>query len=451
MTFAELDLSGEIAALALKQGWESPTPIQTVVIPSALEGRDILGGAPTGTGKSAAFLLPIISRLTVEPGPAAATRALILEPTRELALQLSSAAASLCADLEGLEVGSIVGGAGREEQKNQHAAIVAATPGRLLECLHKGWFDPRSVEILVIDEADRMLDLGFRDDVAELTRALSCRRQTMLFSATLEGAGIREFAAAVLNEPLEVRLGAGGEAGTGEKLPENLQSRAYYAASDDKRFQILEHLITTSRTRSIIFVRTAERVDKDATRLHKCGFKTATLKGEMTQTERQAAIARFRSGGAELLVATDVAARGLDLPEVMTVYNYDLPGNAAIYLHRAGRTARAGSRGVVASLVTAAELGRLTSIERYTGREIERRQIKGLCASFDTAMTSGSGSGKKSRALARGGFAKKQQSSGDTPRVKDRWRDRKNVGKPGLAAKRQRRLARQEHGAQEQA
>ena len=227
MDFASLCIPDSVLLNIEKVGWQTPTPIQSLVIPRALEGADILGGAPTGTGKSAAFLIPIVSRLSLDDKTG--IRAVILEPTRELAIQV----ASVCDELvEGMNLtaGVLTGGSSREMQRENPDSIIVATPGRLIEYLEKGWLNTETVEMYVIDEADRMLDMGFRDDVAKITRELYNRFQTMLFSATLEGSGINEFASMVLNNPIEIRIGTGGEAD--EMLPSNLQSRAYYAAVD---------------------------------------------------------------------------------------------------------------------------------------------------------------------------------------------------------------------------
>lgn len=444
MSFYDLDLPEEIVACALAQGWEQPTAVQTLVIPKALEGHDILGGAPTGTGKSAAFLLPALSRLLTMDDPQG-VKVLVLEPTRELAVQVSEVASALIDALPGASytASTIIGGAGRDEQREHAATITAATPGRLLEFIRKEWFDPSSVEILVIDEADRMLDMGFRDDVATIVRELSHRYQTMLFSATLEGFGINDFARQVLNDPIEVRLGAGGE--NDEKLPEFLSSRAYFARDGEQKFRILKHLLTTVQGRSIIFVKTRNRLADISGKLRRAGFAFASLQGELSQTERKAALRRFADSSADILVATDVASRGLDLPDVTHVYNYDLPSSAAVYVHRAGRTARAGAKGVVISLVEGADLEKLQAIERYTERTIERRVIKDICGEFPKDVDFKLPTQKRGRASigGHGGFDRKRKDEDEKKtKVKKRWRVTKNIGKPDFAAKRAKKAAR---------
>lgn len=447
--FEEFTLPGFVLDAVEKMGWEEPTPIQSLVIPQALEGADILGGAPTGTGKSAAFLLPIIARLAQRPRKG--VQCIILEPTRELAVQVMSVAQKLLESqdealssgegeiVEPITCGSIIGGEDRAKQRDSLPTIVCATPGRLQEFLKKSWFDSRDVEILVIDEADCMLDMGFRDDIANITIKLDRRYQTMLFSATLEGFGVRDFASNVLNNPFEVKVGESEE--SQEKLPELLQSRAYYAANDTQKVKILLHLLNTVKGKSIIFVRTKDNLSKLSSILKRQGTAFASLKGESSQQERKAALRRFSDGEVSLLIATDVASRGLDLEDVAYVYNFDLPSKGEIYVHRAGRTARAGAKGVVISLVQADEFATLERIERYTERTIERRSIKGLCASFDEVGVVHQSEKKRGRASPNGGFDKKAKED-KKPRKKVRLRDKKNKGKPDFAAKRQKKAAR---------
>ncbi|MDY6416748.1 MAG: DEAD/DEAH box helicase [Succinivibrio dextrinosolvens] len=442
MLFSELGLPDFLVENINKLGWKTPTPVQTLVLPKAMEGFDILGGAPTGTGKSAAFLLPIIARLSLEKK--SGIRAIILEPTRELAMQVESVCSELIGGFNNLSAGTIIGGGSREVQRENPSSIIAATPGRLIEYIEKGWIDTSSVEMFVIDEADRMLDMGFRDDVAKITRELYNRYQTLLFSATLEGAGIEEFASSVLNDPIEVRLGAGGE--EDEVLPEFLQSRAYYAAGDPQKIRILHHLLTTIKGKSIVFVKTKERLQRLDASLRRLGFKCASIQGDLSMSERKAALKNFSAGDKDILIATDVAARGLDLPDVTHVYNFDMPANAAIYVHRAGRTARAGEKGVVTTLVMANEITFLEKIERYTGKDIEKRAIKNVCAEFPTEKTLGHHQSEKKRSRAsvggNGGFDKKKKEEDKKTHKKNRLRDKKNKGKPDFAAKRAKKAAR---------
>ncbi len=439
MSFSDWNLPSFLEDKIVEMGWENPTPIQSIAIPKALEGFDILGSAPTGTGKSAAFLIPIIARLCLEKKDG--VRALILEPTRELAIQVCNVAKELCEYIEDFEVSTIIGGEGRDIQKESNPTIVVATPGRLLEFLKKEWLSTNDIEIVVIDEADRMLDMGFRDDVASIIRETQNRYQTMLFSATLEGFGVRDFADAVLNTPIEIRLGSGDE---DEKLPDGLSQRAYYTCDDSQKQKVLVHLLRTTNFKSIIFVKTKERVLIVSALLKKNGFSFATLQGEQSHTERQAAFKRFANNDVNILVATDLAARGLDVSDISHVYNYDIASSAAIYVHRAGRTARAGQKGTVITFARREDIATLNSIERYTGASIEKRQIKNVCAAFPLDEATKGSITRVGRATigGKGGFDKKKKDT-EKPRVKKRQRVLKNKGKPDFAAKRAKKKARE--------
>ncbi len=340
-----------------------------------------------------------------------------------------------------LTVGAIIGGAGRDEQRAHPFDLVVATPGRLLEFLRKDWLDTSELEFLVIDEADRMLDMGFRDDVSAITDALPNRGQTMLFSATLEGRGIRDFAQELLEDPQEFRVAGEGE---GEKLPELLEQRAYYTAGDSQKVQALSMLLTTGHGRKIVFVKTRDRLSRLSHALRRAGIECSTLQGEQSQREREAALKAFVEGGREVLLATDVAARGLDLPEVSTVFNFDMPGNAAIYVHRAGRTARAGARGVAVNFITPEQLEFMEKVERYTSSTMERRAIKNVCAAFPEGEQSKAGKSekKRKRAAPGGGFDRKTPAGDKKTHKKVRLRDKKNKGKPDFAAKRAKKAAR---------
>lgn len=448
-TFEDFALPEDLLAGIAQAGFTKPTPVQQLTIPPALEGADILGAAPTGTGKTAAFLLPVIARLMREDRPG--VRAVILEPTRELAMQVAADCNALCVQVPEIKAYTIIGGAGRDEQKAAEGNIVVATPGRLKEFFDKEWFDPSTVEVLVLDEADRMLDMGFHDEVSVIVRELNRRQQTMLFSATLEGAAVQDFSEGVLNDPFEVRLGAGAK--QDEKLPELLTSRAYYARTPEQKYAILKHLLTTATGQALIFVRTRERVDELCAFLRKNGFDAASLQGDMNITERKAALRRFSAQEVRFLVATDVAARGLDVPSIEKVYNFDLPAKADVYVHRAGRTARAGARGSVICLVGKDELEMLQRIVRYTGRDIEQRVITAVSDPFPKEKQLPQKRNSRTRMGEKGGFSQKKrkgEDKDDKPREKKRWRDLKNKGKPDFAAKRAKkalRLKQQEEAA----
>lgn len=438
MSFDNLQLPQLLVQRAHDLGWQNPSAVQSLVIPKALEGFDILAGAPTGTGKTAAFLLPIISKL-IDKKDNRANSVIILEPTRELAMQVANVCKRLIEGFENISVGTIIGGEDRIRQK-ELASIIVATPGRLQEFINKQWLDCNDLKILVIDEADRMLDMGFVDEVLEIAKAFGKKEQTMLFSATLEGYGIREFSKSILHDPIEFKIFASdvGE----EKLPELLSSRAYYAANDTQKLKILIHLIKSIGGKSIIFVKTKDRVDSLYSSLSKHGIKCATLKGQIAQNQRTAALKKFIDNEILILIATDVASRGIDVSDLTHVYNYDLPSQAQVYVHRAGRTARAGQKGVVISLVLSEQIQMLSKIERYTQSSIERRNIKGLCAAFPVAKTLPSEKRGRTSIVKGSGFDKKSKQEKEKKHIKIRHRVKKNKGKPDLAAKRAKKLAR---------
>ena len=444
MDFSEFLLPDFLKDNIRALGWEKPTPIQYLCIKDALLGKDILGGSPTGSGKSGAFLIPLIARLFDKKSQGIG--ALILEPTRELALQVEAVLLKLLQGQSLLRAGTIIGGGSREVERDDPSDIICATPGRLGEYLKKGWISTDEVQVYVIDEADRMLDMGFKDEVNSITAALKKRSLTMLFSATLEGRGIRDFAEVSLHNPVEVRLTAGEE--TAEKMPENLSARAYYAAGEPQKIRILSHLLTTVPERAIVFVKQKEKVGKVESALRRLRFSCATLHGDLSMNERKAAIRNFTEGNKSILIATDVAARGLDLPQVGYVYNYDMPPNAAVYVHRAGRTARAGQKGVVVSLVLGNEMEFLTKLENYTKVPIEKRAIANVCAAFPSSSKEGVSLGKRvSRASTggHGGFDKKHEDKDKARKIKLRLRDKKNKGKPDFAAKRAKKALRKQN------
>lgn len=438
MTFEELDLPGPVLEKIGAQGWTGPTPIQQLCIPKILEGRDVLGAAPTGTGKSAAFLLPSLASLLEEPREGISV--LVLEPTRELALQVAGIADELCGGL-GIKVSAVVGGTSREERGEGLGQIVIATVGRFGEYAHKGWMDLGGVGLLVIDEADRMLDMGFGEEVRGIAQSLG-EHQTVLFSATLDGYAVNEFSRQLLRDPVEVRL-----IPEEDRLPEGLSSRAYYAANEDQKFKILQYLLNTNQEKSIIFVKTKYKVVQLYSRLRAItGEKRdlASLQSGQDQKSRNAALRRFTQSAKGILVATDLAARGLDVADVAMVYNYDLPANGTVYVHRAGRTARAGRTGTVVSLVQRDDLERLERIARFTGAEIKKGALKNISGPFPEG-TGAKKSGPRPDnlvSLGKGGVLKRAGDAARKPHTKKRARDQKNIGKPDFAKKRAKRLAR---------
>ncbi|WP_319783276.1 ATP-dependent RNA helicase SrmB [Oceanisphaera sp. IT1-181] len=376
MTFEQLELDSVLVRALADMGYAKPTTIQSQVIPEAMSGRDIMASAPTGTGKTAAFLLPICQHLLDFPrrnaGP---TRVLILTPTRELAIQIGEDAKKIVKHTN-LRVEVITGGV----HESQHLPaltkttdIVVATPGRLLQYIDRESFDSRDIEMLILDEADRMLDMGFIKDVDRIAAEARWRRQTMLFSATLEGRGLMSFAADLLKDPVQLAA----EPPRSER--KKINQWVHLADNPEHKFALLVHLLRQPDvTRSIVFVKTRDRLMELASRLQQEGLHNAWLRGEMDQDKRIEALARFRIGRVNILVATDVASRGIDLPEVSHVINYDMPRTADVYVHRIGRTGRAGQKGTAISLVEAHDMPLLVKVEKYTEEALKRRIIEEL-------------------------------------------------------------------------
>jgi len=371
--FAELELDPNLLLAIEEMGYDRPTQIQAEAIPQALDGRDILASAPTGTGKTAAFALPALQYLQDfprrKPGPA---RVLILTPTRELAMQVADQARALAKHTK-LNIFTITGGVQYQEHADilgKTQDIVVATPGRLMEYINAERFDCRAIEWLILDEADRMLDMGFGPTVDRLSTECRWRKQTLLFSATLEGKGVEGFTADLLKEPAEI------DAEPSRR--ERKKIAQWYHRADDMnhKLELLKKIITDQAERSIVFLKTRERLAELRAELEKAQIPCAWIQGEMPQDRRNNAIARFRDGTVNVLLATDVAARGIDLPDVSHVINYDMPRSADVYLHRIGRTARAGKKGNAVSLVEAHDQPMLDRVARYVKEEIKERFIK---------------------------------------------------------------------------
>jgi ATP-dependent RNA helicase RhlE len=354
-------------------GYSTPTPIQHHAIPPILAGRDILGLAQTGTGKTAAFALPILQRLL--KGPRGRLRALILSPTRELAEQTHVAIGELGRQT-GLRSLTIYGGVSPQPQIKRLQAgmeIAVACPGRLLDLMGQQFVNLRSVEILVLDEADRMFDMGFLPDIRRILAALPVPRQTLLFSATMPPE-IRSLAHEMLRNPATVELGASRPVGT--------VSHAQYAVDAARKVELLLALLRQPGSRQVlVFTRTKHRAKKLAGQLVKAGLSATSLQGNLSQNRRQEAMDNFRSGRVKIMVATDIAARGIDVSQVTHVINFDLPDTADAYTHRIGRTGRMTNLGTALSLVTRDDLAMVRTIERLLGKPLERRRLTG----FDTA------------------------------------------------------------------
>ncbi|MDN2480372.1 ATP-dependent RNA helicase SrmB [Vibrio agarivorans] len=374
-TFADLELDPNLLEAIEEMGFSRPTQVQAEAIPQALEGRDVLASAPTGTGKTAAFVIPALQYLQDFPrkkaGPA---RVLILTPTRELAMQVADQARALAKNTK-LNIFTITGGVQYEEHADilkTTQDIVVATPGRLMEYINAERFDCRAIEWLILDEADRMLDMGFGPTVDRLSGECRWRKQTLLFSATLEGRGVEGFTADLLKDPAEV------DAEPSRRERKKI-SQWYHRADDmEHKLALLKVIITEQAERSIIFLKTRERLAELRAQLESAQIPCSWIQGEMPQDRRNNAIARFRDGTVNVLLATDVAARGIDLPDVSHVINYDMPRTADVYLHRIGRTARAGKKGNAISLVEMHDQPMMDRVARYVKEDIKERFIKEL-------------------------------------------------------------------------
>ncbi len=423
-TFSELELDESLLESLQDKGFTRLTAIQAEAIPPALEGRDVLGSAPTGTGKTAAYLLPVLQRLIDFPrkklGP---PRILILTPTRELAMQVADQARELAKHTH-LDIATITGGVAyinHAEVFSENQDMVVATTGRLLQYIKEENFDCRAVETLILDEADRMLDLGFAQDIETIAGETRWRKQTMLFSATLESDAIKDFAERLLNDPVEV------EAAPSRRERKKIQQWYYRADDLEHKTKLLVHLLKQQDvTRSIIFVRKRERLHELVQWLHDAGIRCCYLEGGMVQAKRTEAIKRINDGRVNMLVATDVAARGIDIEDVSHVFNFDMPRTADTYLHRIGRTARAGRKGTALSLVEAHDHLLLGKISRYLNEPLKPRFVDELRPVTRAPSAKTTGKPSKKALVKR---KERKESEAEKPRVKKRHRDSKNIGK----------------------
>ncbi len=357
----------------LAAGYTDPTPIQLRAIPLVLQGRDLIGAAQTGTGKTAAFALPLISRL----GQRGALRALILEPTRELAAQVETAIHDY-ARFTSLRTVVIFGGTGygRQDQAlRQGADIVVATPGRLLDQIQRGMLRLNQIEILVLDEADRMLDMGFLPDVRRIIERCPRTRQTMLFSATLPPE-IEQLCKWALRNPETVEIGQ-------RRSPADTVTHALYPVDIGQKQDLLEELLRrTDYDQVLIFCRTKNGADRVARKLQQQGHAVAVLHSSRTQPERERALKGFRDGRYEVMVATDIAARGIDVEQISHVINFDVPHHPEDYVHRIGRTGRAQSVGDAFTIMTGEDVQEVAAIERFIGQKIPRVKLDGFNYSY---------------------------------------------------------------------
>jgi len=371
MPFTKLGLAPNMIRGVQAMGYAEPTPVQLRAIPVVMSGRDLIASAQTGTGKTAAFALPVLSLLGAHR--AAGPRVLVLEPTRELAAQVETAFRDF-ARYSDIRATVLHGGVGYGRQRGELRAgtdVVVATPGRLLDFLQEGELKLSGVQILILDEVDRMLDMGFIHDVKRIIQRCPARRQTLLFSATVppEIAAVASFA---LRDPVRVEIGA-------VKSVTQLITHAIYPVHQEQKFELLLALLAAIDFSSVlVFSRTKHGADRIARRLREANHSVAVLHANRSQNQRMEALEGFRSGRYEVMVATDIAARGIDVAGVSHVVNYDVPENPEDYVHRIGRTGRAQAVGDAFTLATPENASDVRDIERFIGREIPRLKLDGF-------------------------------------------------------------------------
>lgn len=372
MDFTSFAFHPQINAGINYAGYSSPTPIQLHTIPAIMEGRDVLGLAQTGTGKTAAFVLPILQKLMT--GPRRRLRALILSPTRELAEQ-THMNIEMFGRQTGLHSLTIYGGVNAQPQIKRLRSgmeIAVACPGRLLDLLGQKVVNLSRIEILVIDEADRMFDMGFLPDIRRILAMLPAQRQTLLFSATMP-VEIRSLANEFLDHPVKVDLGV--------SRPVESIGHAVYPVDQTRKSELLLALLRQSgKGQILVFTRTKHRAKKLADQLVKAGLPATSLQGNLSQNRRQEAMDNFRTGRVKVLVATDIAARGIDVSQISHVINFDMPDTADAYTHRIGRTGRMARQGTALTLVTKDDLAMIRTIEHLLGRSLEKRKLAGFDA-----------------------------------------------------------------------
>jgi len=365
MSFSSFNLHPQIAAGIKALGYVTPTPIQQQAITPVMQGRDVIALAQTGTGKTAAFVLPILERLM--KGSRGAVRALIVAPTRELSEQIHEAIRGL-GKQTGIRSVTVYGGVSihlQNQKLRAGAEIVVACPGRLLDHINQGTINLSHVELLVLDEADRMFDMGFLPDVRKIIRHLPAKRQTLMFSATMPD-DIRKLVHEILHSPVTVQIG--------HTAPADTVCHALFPVEQHLKTALLLELLRQSDTESVlIFTRTKHRAKRLGQQLEKAGFRAASLQGNLSQNRRQAALDGFRDGSFQILVATDIAARGIDVAGISHVINYDMPDTVDAYTHRIGRTGRAAKTGDAFTFMVRDDEEIVRSIERVLGEKVERR------------------------------------------------------------------------------
>jgi len=371
MPFTALGLNSHLTKAIREAGYTEPTPIQSKAIPIAIEERDLIGIAQTGTGKTAAFVLPILQRLSEHPASRRMSRALIVAPTRELVIQIEEATRKYSRHLRNVRTVVVVGGVGEQPQiagLRAGAEIIIATPGRLIDLMQQGHVKLNTIEVAVLDEADRMLDMGFLPAIRQIVRALPKERQTLLFSATLSSE-IEKLTHEFLRHPQIVQIGRRAN-------PAETVEQAVYEVPKSRKVALLLHLLRDRALDSVlVFSRTKHGADKIARRLQQSGISTATLHSNRSQSQRLAALRAFKSGAVRVLVATDIAARGIDVEGISHVINFDFPPHPEDYVHRIGRTGRAQAVGDAISFATPDDAANVRALERFIARGIPRKRM----------------------------------------------------------------------------
>ncbi|MGD1064574.1 MAG: DEAD/DEAH box helicase [Terracidiphilus sp.] len=370
--FSQFNLSAALMARLNANKFETPTPVQAGCIPPALEGRDVLATAQTGTGKTLSFLIPIVEELEKTEGRDA--YALIILPTRELAMQIEKSFRAIRTS-QAQTVALVVGGMSEQDQLDsirRGARLIVATPGRLEDFLKRKLVRLAGVRILVLDEVDRMLDMGFEPAIRRIVSVIARERQTLCYSATLEGK-VKEVSRNYLKNPVRVEIGST------MKPAENVELRAF-SVDADKKQELLEHLLNAEKGSFLVFVRTKHGADRVARRLARSGHAAIQIHGDRSQSQRNSALRNFTEGRHRVLVATDVAARGIDVANVAHVVNYDLPKVAEDFVHRVGRTGRASARGIASTFAGPAERNDLRNIERALSIRMTHFRVRGVNA-----------------------------------------------------------------------
>jgi len=400
MTFDSFNFHPKIAAGIKSEGFTTPTPIQAKAIPAVLERKDILGIAQTGTGKTAAFVLPILEHLM--SGNRGKARVLIIAPTRELAVQIEEVLKNLGkeANIKSILIFGGVNIAPQIKKLRLGVDVVVACPGRLLDHIERKTINLSKIDTLVLDEADQMFDMGFLPAIKKIVKKIPTKRQTLLFSATMPD-NIRSLANQILTNPVTVEIG--------RIAPPTTIDHSLYPVAPDQKKELLKALLKNITVESVlVFTRTKHRAKKLAVHLNEVGYETTALQGNLSQNRRTEAIKGFKSGKYKVLVATDIAARGIDISSISHVINFDIPGTAETYTHRIGRTGRAEKKGEAYTLVSNEDTKMIKAIEKLLGKAIKRQELEGFSYEKDTTSTIK----KKTQGNSRRSFKSKFSKSG---------------------------------------